>query len=160
MAIQFNQATIAGYLTRDPELKFTKSGVAVCNISVAVNRIGKNDEVDFFDVTIWREQGENVANFLKKGSAVLISGRMEQQTWDDRDTGKKRSKIIVVANQVQFLDKKSDGNGGGSGSRRTSDRELEEANGYSRTTQGQARQAAPSRQPIDLNEEDYDDIPF
>lgn len=165
MAVQHNAFTLAGYLTRDPELRFTNSGIPVCNFGLAVNRRGNNtDAVDFFDVTVWREAGEAVANYMKKGSAVLVAGRIEFQQFEDR-AGNKRSKHVFVANEVQFLDRKSDSNGGG---QRNSDQEFEDASGYSSTPQGQqrrqARQPQPQRRPQqpdpDLNEEDFDDIPF
>lgn len=100
-----NQITIIGNVTRDPELRYTPSGMSVCNFSVAWNRrYERNGEqvekVSFFDVDVWREQAENVAASLTKGMRVMVSGYMEQDTWDDQQTGAKRSKFKLVADEV------------------------------------------------------------
>ena len=105
----FNKVILAGNLTRDPELRFTNNGIPVCGFGIAVGRVrSKNDEVDFFDITAWRELGETVANFKKKGDPILLEGRLQFRSWEDKDTGQKRSKVDVVADNVQFLSK---GNG-------------------------------------------------
>lgn len=97
-----NTTTIVGNVTRDPELRYTQNGIAVANFGVAWNtksRDGK-ETVGFFDVTCWRELAENVAESLSKGVRVIIHGRLDHQTWDDRDSGKKRSKVEIVADEV------------------------------------------------------------
>ena len=99
-----------GNLTRDPDLKYTPSGAAVCNFGLAVNRKYKagddwNEEVTFVNITVWNKQGENCAEYLHKGSAVFLEGRLNSQQWETQD-GSKRNKLEVVANTVQFLDKK------------------------------------------------------
>jgi single-strand DNA-binding protein len=102
--VSFNRTVLAGNLTRDPELRHTKDGVAVVNLGLAVNRVrSKNEEVDFFDVTAWRELAETIANYKKKGDPILLEGRLQYRTWEDKDTGAKRSKVDVVADSVQFL---------------------------------------------------------
>jgi single-strand DNA-binding protein len=101
--VSFNRAVLAGNLTRDPELRVTQSGVPVCSFSIAVNRIrSKSEAVDFFDVSAWRELGETVANYKKKGDPVLVEGRLQYRTWQAQD-GAKRSAVDVVADRVQFL---------------------------------------------------------
>ena len=107
----FNKVILAGNLTRDPELRYTQSGIPVTNFGLAVNRVrSKNEEVDFFDVTAWRELGEIIANYKTKGDAVLVEGRLQYKTWEAKD-GSKRSGVEVVAETVQFL-----GNPNGNGS--------------------------------------------
>ena len=117
--VSFNKVVLAGNLTRDPELRFTGDGVTVANFGLAVNRVrSKSEEVDFFDITCWRELGETVANYKKKGDPILVEGRLQYRTWEAQD-GSKRSKVDVVADNIQFLGGKPEGNGGsGSGSRR------------------------------------------
>jgi len=105
----FNQVTLLGNLTRDPELRYTPQGVAVCDCSLAVNRRftkkdgEKVDEVAFVDITCWNRLAEIAAEFLKKGRPVLISGHLTQDRWQDEATGQKRSKLRVVAESLQFL---------------------------------------------------------
>lgn len=104
--VSMNRVILAGNLTRDPELRFTGEGVPVCGFGLAVNRVrSKNEEVDFFDVSAWRELGEAVANYKTKGDPVLIEGRLQFRTWEAQD-GSKRSKVDVVADNVQFLGKR------------------------------------------------------
>ena len=114
MARGINQVILMGRLTRDPETRTTPSGKTVTSFSVAVDRQGQDDQADFFDVTAWEKTGELVQQYLSKGRRVLIQGRLRQDSWDDKDTGKKRSKVEVVANDVTFLDGPS-GEGGGNG---------------------------------------------
>lgn len=116
----FNRVILAGNLTRDPELRVTQSGIAVCGFGLAVNRVrSKNDEVDFFDITAWRELGETIANYKKKGDSVLVEGRLQFSQYTDRD-GNKRSKVDVVADNIQFLSSK---NGNSSTSSASADEE-------------------------------------
>jgi single-strand DNA-binding protein len=101
--VSFNRAVLAGNLTRDPELRFTQNGVPVCSFSIAVNRVrSKSEAVDFFNVSAWRELGETVANYKKKGDPILVEGRLQYRTWQTQD-GAKRSAVDVVADRVQFL---------------------------------------------------------
>lgn len=139
----YNRVILAGNLTRDPELRQTGSGISVANFGIAVNRVrSKNEEVDFFDITAWRELGETIANYKKKGDPILVEGKLQYQTYKDRD-GNNRSKIIVVADNVQFLGRASDSNNNGGGNRSTQ----------------RNRQNVP-QQPDPDNFEDFDDIPF
>lgn len=105
----FNQVVLMGHLARDPDLRYTPEGSAVCSLTVASNRKftkkdgEKGEEVVFVDVTVWNRQGEMCTEYLKKGRAVLVSGRLVQDRWEDDATGQKRSKLRVVADSVQFL---------------------------------------------------------
>src|SRR4030042_5862595 len=106
MAFGVNNITILGNLTRDPELRFTPNGTAVVSFGLAVNRNIKNKnsgewetQVDFFNVTAWFKLAENCAESLNKGDRVLISGRLSQDSWDDKD-GQKRSSYRIIANIV------------------------------------------------------------
>jgi len=95
-----NTVTVIGNLTREPELKYTASGTAVCSFSVAWNRKDQNQEdvASFFDVTCWRELAEHSAESLNKGQRVIVYGRIEQETWEK--DGEKRNKIKIVAEDV------------------------------------------------------------
>lgn len=114
MARGINQVILMGRLTRDPETRTTPSGKTVTTFSLAVDRQGADDQADFFDVVAWEKTGELVAQYLSKGRRCLVQGRLRQDSWDDKETGKKRSKVEVIANDVTFLDGPSGDNGGGS----------------------------------------------
>ena len=103
----FNNVILVGNLTRDPEIRFTTSGVAVASFGLAVNNRYKKDgnvvdEVSFFDIEAWQKTAELCGEYLKKGRSVLIQGRLKQDRWED-DHGAKRSKVKIVAVAVQFL---------------------------------------------------------
>ncbi len=153
--VSFNRVVLAGNITRDPELRFTNDGVPVCNFGLAQNDVrSRNEHVNFFDVTAWRELGETIANYKKKGDPILIEGRLQYRTWEDRESGQKRSKVDVVADNIQFLGGKGNGNGnggsgGGSGSRASS--------GSAGAATGGRR---GGRDEQNINEEDFEDIPF
>lgn len=115
MAKSINQVILMGRLTRDPETRTTPSGKTITSFSLAVDRGGQDDQADFFDVTAWEKLGELVAQYLSKGRRCLVQGRLRQDSWDDKETGKKRSKVEVVATDVTFLDGPN-GDGGGSSS--------------------------------------------
>lgn len=90
-----------GNLTADPELRFTPSGVAVANFTIAQNRKrGDQDESHFFDVTVWKSLAENVATSLHKGDRAIVVGILKQDSWEDKDTGAKRSKVGITAFQA------------------------------------------------------------
>lgn len=104
-----NKVILVGNLTRDPELSETPSGVAVCKFSIAVNRPHANSDgerqTDFFNIVVWRGQGENAAKYLKKGSKVGIVGSLQNRSYEDKD-GVKRSVTEVIASEVEFLSPK------------------------------------------------------
>jgi single-strand DNA-binding protein len=146
--VSFNRVVLAGNLTRDPELRFTNDGIPVCSFGLAVNRVrSRSEEVDFFDISAWRELGETIANYKKKGDPILLEGRLQFRTWEAQD-GSKRSKVDVVADNIQFLGGRADsedGAGGGGGG-------------------GQARRGGGGRggrrEEVDIDETDFEDIPF
>ncbi|MBI2009308.1 single-stranded DNA-binding protein [Candidatus Saccharibacteria bacterium] len=107
MARSFNQVTLMGNLTRDPELRTTPNGQSVCGFSLALNRSYKGSDgewkemTDFIDIVAWGPLGERVAQYLTKGRPALVSGRLQSRSWEQ--DGQKRSKVEVVANDVTFL---------------------------------------------------------
>lgn len=111
----FNKVIIAGHLTRDPEVKYLNSGSAICNFSVAVSEKWKDktsgemkESVAFIDCDAWGKTAEIIGQHFQKGKAILVEGRLKQENWDDKETGKKRSKLKVTVDSFQFL-------GGGKG---------------------------------------------
>jgi len=101
-----NTVELVGNITRDPELRFTPSGAAVANFGLAVNRRWRNqqtneweEQVSFFDIVCWRELAENASESLTKGTRIMVSGRLEQRSWET-DNGDKRSKVEVVADEI------------------------------------------------------------
>jgi single-strand DNA-binding protein len=112
MAKSINQVILMGRLTRDPEVRTTTTGKTITSFSIAVDRGGQDDQADFFDVTAWEKLGELVSQYLSKGRRCLVQGRLRQDSWDDKETGKKRSKVEVVATDVTFLDGPSGDNAG------------------------------------------------
>ncbi len=119
-ASNVNVVVITGNLTRDPELRHTGGGTAICELRVAVNTSRKDgqtgqwvDKANYFDVVVWGGQGENCANYLSKGRPVAIEGRLDWREWEAKDGSGKRQAVQIVANKVQFLGSR-DGSGGGS----------------------------------------------
>ena len=119
MARSINQVILMGRLTRDPEQRTTTTGKTIASFGLAVDRGGQDDSADFFDITAWEKLGELVIQYLSKGRRVLVQGRLRQDSWDDKETGKKRSRIEVTATDVTFLDGPS-ASGEGSGSENSS----------------------------------------
>src|SRR2546428_1084518 len=113
----YNKVILIGNLTRDPELRYTPKGTALAKIGLAINRTWKNDageskeEVTFVDVEAWGRQAETISQYLKKGSPMLVEGRLRLDSWEDKQTNQKRSRLAVVLERFQFL-------GGGGGSQR------------------------------------------
>lgn len=111
----YNRVVLMGNLCRDPEMRYTSSGMAVASFGLAINRKSKDKkEVDFFDISAWDKTAELCNQYLEKGSGVLIEGRLKQERWED-DGGNKRSKIVVVASAVQFLSRGQKGDNSGPG---------------------------------------------
>jgi len=104
-----NNVTLIGRLTRDPELHMTPNGTDICNMGIAVQRRGRDDGADFVEVKAFNAQAKTSAEYLAKGRQVGISGHLRQDTWDDKETGEKRSKLYVIANSVEFLGSKPSG---------------------------------------------------
>jgi len=111
----FNQVILIGNLTRDPEMRVTPKGTALCKFGLAVNRSYKDEsgnvreEVNFFDIDAWGKQAEVIAKFMTKGRPIFIQGRLKQDTWDDKTTGQKRSKVSVVLENFQFIGSREGG---------------------------------------------------
>jgi len=103
-----NKVLLIGNLTKDPELRYISNGTAVCDFRIAVNRVyttnnEKKEETCFIDINVWGRQAESVSKYLQKGSSAFIEGRLQLDQWEDRETGKARSRMRVVAERVQFL---------------------------------------------------------
>jgi single-strand DNA-binding protein len=106
----FNKVILAGNLTRDPELRYTPKGTAVARLGIACNRKWKSEtgemkeEVTFVDVDAFGKTAETIGQYLKKGRPILIEGRLRYDTWEDKQSGQKKSKLSVVLENFQFLD--------------------------------------------------------
>lgn len=104
----FSKAIITGNLTRDPELRNTPNGASVCSFSVAVNRVYRDsngeqkEDVSFIDCSAWGKLGEMINQYAKKGSGVLVSGRLDQRSWEDKTSGQKRSRVEIVVEDFNF----------------------------------------------------------
>jgi single-strand DNA-binding protein len=115
----FNKVILLGNLTRDPEVRYTPKGSAVCDLGIAVNRSytldsgEKREEVTFVDVVLWARLAEIAGEYLKKGRPVFIEGRLQLDTWDDKQSGQKRSKLRVIGETMQLLGGRPPGTGGG-----------------------------------------------
>jgi len=181
---QLNKVFLMGNLTRDPELRRLTNGTAVTDLGLALNRTftdkngEKREEVVFIDVTVWDRQAETCCQYLKKGRAVHVEGFLKMDSWDDKTTGEKRTKLKVQADRVQFLDRKDDASGGpmgsddeysGSASRDSAPRRamtteprpggtVPARSGYNNPSAGATPRRAPAP-PVDNDAED-DDIPF
>ncbi len=166
-----NKVMLIGNLTRDPDIRYTPKGTAVAEIGLAVNRRfngeggEKREEVTFVDVTLWGRTAELAGQYLRKGRPVYIEGRLQLDTWDDKQTGQKRSKMRVVGEEMQFLGGRDEGGGGGGGGNYRGGGEGDYPPTESRYTQqrpsSSSRPTPPPKPPVDpdLDAED-DDIPF
>ena len=148
----FNKVILLGNLTRDPEVRYTPKGTAVTELGMAVNRVytaengEKREEATFVDVTLWGRTAEIAGEYLKKGRPVFIEGRLQLDTWDDKQSGQKRSKLKVVGEGLQLIGSRPGGAGGGGGD--------EEGSGAPRSS----KPAPPPK--IAPSELDNDEIPF
>ena len=146
----FNKVILLGNLTRDPEVRYTPKGSAVCDLGIAVNRQytldsgEKREEVTYVDVVLWSRLAEIAGEYLKKGRPVFIEGRLQLDTWDDKQSGQKRSKLRVIGETMQLLGGRPPGAGGGGGE-----------GGESRPGK-----ATPPPKPAAGGEPDDDEIPF
>ena len=149
-----NRVLLIGNLTRDPEVRYTPKGTPVTEIGLAVNRVysgedgEKKEETTFVDVTLWARQAEIAGQYLKKGRPVFIEGRLQLDTWDDKQTGQKRSRLRVVAENLQLL-----------GSRQESEGSSSSTYAPRRSPTVSAPPARPEPRDPDLDAEP-DDIPF
>jgi single-strand DNA-binding protein len=144
----FNKVILLGNLTRDPEVRYTPKGSAVCDLGIAVNRVyttdsgEKREEVTYVDVVLWARLAEIAGEYLKKGRPVFIEGRLQMDSWDDKQTGQKRTKLRVVGESMQLLG----GRPGGAGA-------PGETTGENRQTSAPPKTSAKA-------EPDEDEIPF
>jgi single-strand DNA-binding protein len=148
----FNKVILAGNLTRDPEMRYTPKGTAVASFGLAVNRRWKSEtgelkeEVSFIDIDAFGKQAETIAQYLRKGRPFLVEGRLKQDTWEDKNTHQKQSKLKVVLEGFSFIDAK-----GGDSAPPANPRPAA-------TTTGSAA-AAPAAEP-EAPEPEQDDVPF
>ncbi len=145
-----NRVILAGRLTRDPELKYMPSGTAVCKMGLAVSRVTKGkdgekrEDTTFVDLTAWEKTAEFCGQWLRKGRPVIVEGRLRSDSWDDKTTGQKRTKIDITIQRIQQIDWEDRGGGAGGGGG------------------GGSGSSAPSRpEPREIEEPiPEDDIPF
>jgi single-strand DNA-binding protein len=148
-----NRVLLIGNLTRDPEVRYTPKGTAVADIGMAINRVIPSDEgerreeVTYVDVVLWGRLAEIAEQYLKKGRPVFIEGRLQLDSWDDKQTGQKRSRLRVVAENMQLLGSRGETEGGST-----------PAGGQQRRTAPPPQQRSTPKDP-DLDTEP-DDIPF
>ena len=161
-----NKVMLIGNVTRDPEIKYTPQGRAVTDIGIAVNRVytpeggERREETTYIDVTLWGRTAETAAEYCKKGRSVYVEGRLQLDTWEDKTSGQKRSKLRVVAENYQLLDRRPGGAPGGQGG---GDEEYSERPPQRREPTGggsggggfQSGRSAAPQAPIE-----EDDIPF
>lgn len=113
----FNSVTLIGNVTRDPETRYTPKGIAVTEFALAINRIFKNtegvkhEEVVYVDLVAWSHVAEIIGQWVRKGDPLFVEGRLQQDQWEDKQTGQKRSRMRVCVNNVQFLARKREGAG-------------------------------------------------
>ena len=159
-----NRVILIGNLTRDPEVRYTPKGTAVSDIAMAVNRVRTGDdgnrieEVTFVDVTLWGRQAEGAGQYLAKGRSVYIEGRLQLDTWDDKATGQKRSRLRVVGENMQFLGG-GQGGGGNQGGGGTPPKQSDPPQQQSSSAPEQ-QPPAQGGAPASGNFDDEDDIPF
>jgi single-strand DNA-binding protein len=150
----FNKVILLGNLTRDPEVRYTPKGSAVADLGIAVNRVyttdsgEKREETTFVDVTFWGRTAEVAGEYLKKGRPVFVEGRLQLDSWEDKTSGQKRSKLKVIGETMQLLGGRPGGGGGG---------EAEEGGGTSRGGSGKSTTPPPKSAPA---KPDDDEIPF
>jgi single-strand DNA-binding protein len=112
-----NKAIVIGNLTRDPELKSLPSGIKVCSFSVATNRVWKDkngarqEAADYHNIVVFGRQAENVAQYMRKGNSILVEGRMQTRSWEDKTSGEKKYRTEIIADRIQFGPKGGDGGG-------------------------------------------------
>ena len=103
-----NSVTLVGRAGRDPEVRYFESGTVVANLTMAVNRMNRNDEPDWFNLEIWGKQAQVAADYVKKGSLIGITGSFKLDTWKDRNTGEDRNKPVVRVDRLELLGSKRD----------------------------------------------------
>lgn len=153
----FSKAIVAGNITRDPEMRTTGSGSQVCSFAIAVNRSFKDssgnqqDQVSYLDCVAWGKSAEIICQYVHKGSALLVSGRLERRSWEDKNSGQKRSRTEIVVEDFSFI-----GNNGGNGGGYNSNRGANNNSGTTETDMGS--DIVPDDVPDD--QINLDEIPF
>jgi len=156
-----NKVFLIGNLTRDPELRMTPKGTAICQFGIAVNRQFKDesgatrDETTFVDIEAWGKQGELVAKYLNKGSLAMVEGRLKFDQWEDKTSGQKRSKLKVVLDNVQFLSTRGSAGGAGGGQPAGAGDDADPAASDRSSPRAGGRPEAPSGPP-----KGDEDVPF
>jgi len=159
-----NKVMLIGNLTRDPEVRYTPKGTPVTDIGLACNRTytldtgERKEDVTFIDITFWGRSAEVIGQYMKKGRPIFVEGRLQMDTWEDKNTGDKRSKLKVVGENFQFLGGRDEGGGGGGGGNFQGPPPEQQ---QQPAQQQQTDTAPPPAQnaPAAVDEED-DDIPF
>lgn len=152
----FNSVILVGNMTRDPELRYTPKGLAIGKFGLAVNRTWRNEageqkeEVTFVDIDVFGKQAENLGQYKRKGDPLLVQGRLRLDQWDDKQTGQKRSKLGVVAENIQYLGRSQ---GGGSDERDYDGRQAPRPASRPASRQEQEPDS-------DMPPNDGDDVPF
>jgi len=161
----FNKVYLIGNLTRDPELRVTPKGTAICQFGLAVNRSFKDEsgstreETTFVDVEAWGRQGETISKYCQRGRPLFVEGRLKLDQWEDKASGQKRSRLKVVLEGFQFLGGRGDGAEGGGGGGGSSYGDSGGGGGYQRNSPPPRAAAAPA--PIHHEPEGVDDdVPF
>lgn len=174
-----NKVMLIGNLTRDPEVRFTPKGTAVTDLGLAVNRIYATDsgerreETTFVDITLWGRQAEIAGQYMKKGKPIYIEGRLQMDTWQDKQTGQNRTKLKIIGENFQFLGGRDESSGGGGGASQGSYSSASQSGGggephdepsHQRGGSDPGYSSTPSPSPsqgggADFSEEE-DDIPF
>jgi len=151
----FNKVILLGNLTRDPEVRYTPKGSAVCDLGIAVNRVyttdsgEKREEATFVDVTFWGRTAEVAGEYLKKGRPVFIEGRLQLDSWEDKQSGQKRSKLKVIGETMQLIGARATGATAGPGEQGKEDR-----------TSRAAGKSSPPPPKASAPQPDDDEIPF
>jgi single-strand DNA-binding protein len=159
-----NRVFLIGNLTRDPELRVTPKGTAICSFGLAVNRQYRDesgvarDETTFVDIEAWGKQGELVSKYLAKGSPCMVEGRLKLDTWEDKTSGQKRSKLKVVLENVQFLSTR--GGGAAAGAAPVSDPGMEMVEEPPRSVPQPRPSARPAPAAAEPPPPLEDDVPF
>lgn len=153
----FNRVILAGNLTRDPEMRYTPKGTALAKFGLAINRKWKSEtgelkeETTFVDVEAWSGPAETIGKYLKKGRPIMLEGRLRYDSWDDKQTNQKRSRLVVVLETFQFLDSgRTDAGASGASSTRTA------------AAPAAAAASSPAPEPAepDSSPAEADDVPF
>ncbi len=143
---------LIGNLTRDPEVRYTPKGTAVTDIGLACNRSytldngERREDVTFIDVTLWGKSAELVGQYMKKGRPIYVEGRLQMDSWDDKQTGQKRTKLKVVGENFQFLGGRDDQGGGGGNYQQDGGYNQGDGGGYQQSGPPQHQTAPPQQQ--------------